>query len=241
MHNCSSAVALISFDLDGTLVDTAGEIAEAVNRALDDAGLPRRSLEEITGLIGKGARELMLRLLASVLPAPPFSKPQRQVDALLASFERHYGDTAGRFARPYAGCAETLARLRSSGLQLVCVTNKEQRHAERVLEATGLARHFDLLVGGDTLAVKKPDAGVLHHVLARYGVPAETAAHVGDSAIDVECARRAGVAAWALPHGYNAGVPIANAHPDRLFADLPAVADFVCGPMAAQNPQPAAA
>jgi len=115
-----------------------------------------------------------------------------------------------------------------AGVQLACVTNKERLHAERVLAATGLAHWFPTLLAGDTLPYKKPDARVLGELLRRQGVTAPQAAHVGDSSIDIEAARNAAVAAWAVPHGYNGGRPIAEAQPDRLFADLGAVADFVC-------------
>lgn len=220
---------LISFDLDGTLVDTAAEIAEAVNLTLDDFGLARRPVAEIVGLVGKGTRELMLGLRARLLREDPTLAARVSDDALLARFDHRYAETAGRIGRPYPGCEAMLGRLHAHGLQLVCVTNKEQRHAERVLQATGLAGWFPLLIGGDTLPVKKPHSGVLAHVLAHHGVAAAQAAHVGDSVIDIEAARNAGVHAWAVPYGYNAGVPIAASKPDRIFANLPAIAELVCG------------
>lgn len=224
---------LITFDLDGTLVDTAGEIAESVHRAFDDAGLARRPLDEITRLIGRGAHALMHRLLERVMAERPGLAGGLDTGHVLERFEHHYGELAGCIARPYPGCEATLERLRAHGVQLACVTNKEQRHAERVLRATGLEGWFPLLIGGDTLPVKKPDAAVMAHVLRHFGVTAAQTAHVGDSAIDVQTARAAGVLAWAVPHGYNAGVPIADAGPDHLFADLPAIADRVCSTTAA--------
>lgn len=214
-------LGLVSFDLDGTLVDTAGEIAEAVHRTLDDFGLARRSSGEITRLIGQGTHALLTRLLGTLEAAQPF-------DTVYRRFEQHYAATAGQSGRPYAGCEDALERLRRAGVQLACVTNKEQRHAERVLAATGLTRWFPVLIAGDTLPYRKPDARVLGELLQRQRVAAPRAAHVGDSAIDVEAARNAGVAAWAVPYGYNGGRPIAEARPDRLFADLGAVADHVC-------------
>ena len=223
----AAVLRLVSFDLDGTLVDTAGEIAEAVHRTFDDVGLQRRPQEEITRLIGKGTRELLLRLLARITAEQPALAETVDTDAVLHRFEHHYAETAGRMGQPFDGCVAMLETLRAQGLRLACVTNKEQRHAERVLGATGLAGYFELLVGGDTLPFKKPDARVFAHVLGFFGVSAAEAVHVGDSAIDVETARNAGVPAWVLPHGYNAGVPIAEAGPDHLFADLPAVAAHV--------------
>lgn len=220
-------IRLLSFDLDGTLVDTAGEIAEAVHRAFDDLGIARRPQEEITLLIGRGTRELMLKLLARVMLDDPTLAERVTPEAVLERFEHHYAETAGLFGRPYPGCVAMLERLRDQGVRLVCVTNKEQRHAERVLAATRLDGFFGMLIGGDTLPVKKPHAGVLAHVLRHQGVRPAEAAHVGDSSIDIESARNAGVRAWAVPHGYNAGLPIAAANPDRLFPDLPAIADEV--------------
>ena len=218
---------LVSFDLDGTLVDSAPEIAEAVHRAFDDVGLPRRADAEIVALIGHGAGALLARLLARVQQER--AAPVPGTAAVLERFEAHAGVLGGRLTRAHDGCAETLVRLRRAGLQLACVTNKEQRLAEALLRSLGLRGHFGLLVGGDTLPVRKPDAGVLAHVLGHFGVAAGAAAHVGDAAIDVEAARNAGVAAWALPHGYNGGVPIEAARPDRVFANLPAIADHLAG------------
>jgi phosphoglycolate phosphatase len=218
---------LISFDLDGTLVDTASEIAEAANRALDAHGIARRPVAEITLLIGAGTRELILKLLARCYLEQPELAERVRPDEVLASMDAHYAITTGSSAVPYPGCHEALADIKAAGLRLACVTNKELRHAQRVLSVTRLQGYFDLVIGGDSLAQKKPHASVLRHVSHQLGVDAARVAHVGDSAIDVQAARNAGVAAWAVPFGYNAGVPIADAGPDLLFNSLPLVADHV--------------
>lgn len=218
---------LISFDLDGTLVDTAAEIAEAANRALESHGIPRRPVADITLLIGAGTRQLMLQLLARCYLEDSSLAARVRSDDVLASMDEHYQRTTGTSAAPYAGCLEALAALQSSGVRLACVTNKELRHARRVLEVTRLDERFDLVIGGDSLPDKKPHANVLRHVGAALGVATDRMAHVGDSAIDVAAARNAGVAAWAVPYGYNAGVPVAESKPDRLFDSLPQVAAHV--------------
>ncbi len=217
-------VDLITLDLDGTLVDTAAEIADAVNAALAQNGLEPRLPAEFTALIGAGAHALVRRLLEREV-LRPLDEPAR--DAVVASFEACYASIAGTRCVPYPGCRTALTRLRAMGVRLACVTNKELRHAHAVLQHCGLDGFFEMVVGGDSLPHKKPHASVLRTVASRFGVAPSRMAHVGDSAIDVAAARNAGVAAWAVPYGYNAGVPVALSLPDRMFDDLPAVADAV--------------
>ena len=217
---------LICFDLDGTLVDTAAEIAEAVNLALEAHGIARRPVDEIVLLIGNGTADLMRRLRERLVQEQP-ALDALPLPALLASLDRCYAQTTGTQARPYPGCVEALTALRDAGVRMACVTNKELHHAQAVLRVTGLDGFFALTVGGDTLPEKKPHASVLRHVAGALGVPLARCAHVGDSLTDVLAARNAGVAAWAVPYGYNAGRPFADARPDRLFDGLGEVARHV--------------
>ncbi|HVC16729.1 MAG TPA: phosphoglycolate phosphatase [Rhodanobacter sp.] len=215
-------IDMLSFDLDGTLVDTAGEITLAVNRTLADFDRAPRPQAEIEKLIGNGSHALMRRLLRQL-----DADGELDIARVLAQFDRHYADTAGTLGQPYADCRETLQSLRDAGVKLACVTNKDWRHACRVLETNGLAENFELVIGGDTLPRKKPDASVLRHVLSAFGSSPAHAAHVGDSETDLAAARNAGVAAWAVPWGYNAGRPIAAAVPERIFQSLPEIAQLV--------------
>lgn len=217
---------LVSFDLDGTLVDTAGEIAEAANRTLQDFDIAPRPVASLAALIGHGHEVLIVRLREQLLHEQP-GRPCPPPDAMLERMTAHYGDTAGTTARPYADCDATLQALLDSGVQLACITNKHHRFAQQVLDGCGLLPCFALLVGGDTLATRKPDAGPLRHVLKRLGVPAARAVHVGDSAIDIACARAAGVAAWAVTWGYGSLDALADAGPHRVcssFADVRSLA-----------------
>ncbi|HSC62329.1 MAG TPA: HAD-IA family hydrolase [Caldimonas sp.] len=228
---------LVSFDLDGTLVDTVTEIAEAVNRTLAELGLPRQAGDAVQRRIGAGTRELLLTLLRDL------GREQGAVEGLdrddaLRRFDVHYAATAGTCCLPYPHVADALDRLRRGGVRLACVTNKEMRFTTPVLGACGLDRAFDLIVGGDSLTVKKPDGDVLRHVMRVLRARAEATAHVGDSRIDVEAARNAGVAAWAVPYGYNGGDPIEASAPDRLFAHAGEVADTVLGRTALGRPAP---
>jgi phosphoglycolate phosphatase len=225
----SMAYDLISFDLDGTLIDTASEIAEAANRALETHGLERRPEAQITSLIGHGGRSLIQSLHTEAVTQDPAVGERLSSEQLFASFDAHYGDTTGTSSNPYPGTHQALERLLNAGVRLVCVTNKDYRHAVQALEVHQLATHFELVIGGDTLAQKKPHPSVLLHVARTLGIAPERLAHIGDSVTDVQAATNAGVAAWAVPYGYNGGIPITAANPDQLFHSLQEMADYVLG------------
>ncbi len=215
-------IDVITLDLDGTLVDTGGEIAEAVNLTLvdfDQAPLPNPVIQD---LIGTGAHSMMDQLLARIDPDQQLDR-----DLVMARFDLRYAETAGTAGKPYGKVAESLQRLLADGVRLACVTNKERRHAQHVLEVTGLADCFELLVGGDTLTWKKPDPRVLQHVIAQLDSTPARAAHVGDSITDLRAARSAGAADWAVPWGYNSGRPIEQDEPAQLFRSWQQLADHV--------------
>jgi phosphoglycolate phosphatase len=215
------AFDLVVFDLDGTLVDTAPEIADAVNDALREGGWPALDEAQVARWIGHGTGELLVKALAHVCAATPDSvRGSDRLAAFGAVFEDRYLHRCGTRSRPFPGAVDTLRSLRQLGARCALVTNKDRRFTERVLAAHGLAPLLDRVVCGDSLPTRKPDpAGVLA-CLREFRVPSTRALFVGDSSIDVATARRAGIPVWLLPHGYNAGEPVARAEPDRVVSDF---------------------
>ena len=145
---------------------------------------------------------------------------------VMARFVHHYFETAGTESHLYDSVSETLTRLRGDGLACCIVTNKETRFTQRVLEAHGLSKAFEVVISGDTLATKKPDPAGIAQCIRVCGVSRDTVLFVGDSLTDVRTARAAGVAVWAVPYGYNHGQPIESAEPDRVISEVSEVFDF---------------
>lgn len=211
---------LILFDLDGTLIETAPEIADAVNDTLRRFELPEVSQQQVNDWIGQGTRELLLQALAFSGKTDLAALRGNASFALIAAeFDKHYQRRCGTRSRLYPQVRETLEALRQRGVKLAVVTNKEGRHTATVLNAHRLMPLFDRVVSGDSLPSKKPDPAGIQSCLAAFGVPRQRALFVGDSSIDVATARNAGMPVWALPYGYNMGQPIEASAPDRIIAD----------------------
>jgi phosphoglycolate phosphatase len=216
----------IFFDLDGTLVQTSPEIADAVNDTLRHFGWPQASQEQVDRWIGHGTRELLIQALAQATGHSDEAVRQGPVlrDAL-PLFDQHYQARCGTRSQLYPHVRETLAALRQAGCKLAVVTNKEGRYTDTVLQAHQLADQFDLIVSGDTFPQKKPNPVGVQHGLRLWDVPVDRALFVGDSSIDAATARQAGVAVWLLPYGYNMGQSVHACQPDRVIADFSQLLD----------------
>jgi phosphoglycolate phosphatase len=212
---------LILFDLDGTLVETAPEICDAVNDTLQHFGFASVSQGQVNDWIGHGTLELLIQALAFVqgISDATVRSSERLVD-IAAVFKTHYRARCGTRSHCYPHVVETLRRLKSQGVRLGVVTNKEGAYTQTVLDAHALTPLFDCVISGDTFPNKKPRPDGVLSCLERFQVPADRTLFVGDSSIDVATARNAGVAVWVVPYGYNMGAAIADSHPDRVIASF---------------------
>lgn len=208
--------ALVMFDLDGTLLDSAPDLAAAVDAMLDRLGRPPAGLAKVRLWIGNGARVLVRRALADDLEHAAVA--EADADRALALFMELYGGSHA-LTRVYPGVLDSLALLRALGVRLAVITNKPERFVAPLLADMGLGE-FDWIVGGDTLPQQKPDPAGLLHVMRQAGVSAAQALFIGDSRNDIRAARAAGVGCVALSYGYNHGEPIAAEAPDLVVDDL---------------------
>lgn len=216
----SHAYHLVLFDLDGTLVETAPEIADAVNDTLRHFDLPEVTQQQVNDWIGHGTRELLIQALAfSGATDLATARASENLPLIAAEFDRHYQRRCGTRSQLYPKVRETLIALRERGVKLAVVTNKEGRYTDTVLAIHKLTPLLDRVVSGDTLPTKKPNPAGIESCIKAFGVSPHQVLFVGDSSIDVATARNAGIDVWALPYGYNMGQPIEASAPNRVIAD----------------------
>ena len=216
----SHAYHLVLFDLDGTLVETAPEIADAVNDTLRHFDLPEVTQQQVNDWIGHGTRELLIQALAfSGATDLATARASENLPLIAAEFDRHYQRRCGTRSQLYPKVRETLIALRERGVKLAVVTNKEGRYTDTVLAVHKLTPLLDRVVSGDTLPTKKPNPAGIESCIKAFGVSPHQVLFVGDSSIDVATARNAGIDVWALPYGYNMGQPIEASAPNRVIAD----------------------
>ena len=211
-------------DLDGTMVDTLGDFAEALNRMLGDLELPPIAAQHIGRMVGKGSEHLLRSVLNHVLEHMGKAPTAIEIEALYAhawpSYQRHYLAINGHYARVYPGVEAGLQALRHAGLRLACLTNKPTSFALPLLRAKGLEGYFEQGFGGDSFDKKKPDPlPLLKTCEALQTAPARTLM-VGDSSNDAQAARAAGCPVVLVTYGYNHGLPAQAVDADGYVASL---------------------
>jgi phosphoglycolate phosphatase len=208
---------LAIFDLDGTLVDTAPDIAGALGAALADDAVPPPPLDVVKAMVGDGARALVQRALS-------LAGVERDVEAALARFLAHYRAHVSDRSAVYDGVADALAALAAAGVATAVVTNKPGDIARRLLADLGLGDRFRAVIGDGDGYARKPDPAAARAVMAQVGAPPGRTVVVGDGVPDVRLARAAGARAIAATWGYVPADRLAAEQPDALAGT---VADVV--------------
>ncbi|HWK60438.1 MAG TPA: phosphoglycolate phosphatase [Eoetvoesiella sp.] len=214
----------VLLDLDGTLLDTIPDLADATNAMLADLGLAQLSQETVASLVGKGTKALIASVLARQGKSGDQTLLQERAQAL---FRQHYHRFNGQRAVLYAGVEQGLRAFARMGLKLAVVTNKPTEFTLPLLERSGLAPYFECVVCGDTCPEQKPQPAPLLHACAQLGAAPGQAVMIGDSINDAQAAQAAGIAALAVPYGYNHGQDVQNLKVDDIVMSIEAAAQWI--------------
>lgn len=212
----------VIFDLDGTLIDSAPDLRDALGAALRTLGLEPVDLATTTGFIGNGVEVLVRRAIRHRRG----NVDESGFGRAMAAFHDHYRRHGTDLTRPYPGVPALLEQLRSAGCALGLCTNKPSEPARAICHELGLLRFFGAVTGGDTLAMRKPDAEPLAHTMRSLSGTREGTLYVGDSAVDYQTAKAARIAMVFFEGGYQQ-TPIADFAPEyrvRTMAEVSAIA-----------------
>ena len=208
---------LLVYDFDGTLVDTKQDIADSVNRVLQELELRTLDREILHTFIGKGVNHLMTRSLEGT----GYDDLPRAIDAFMRHYEEHLMDQTGLFPN----CRETLDYF--SGKENAILSNKPTRFITQILDALDCSDPFSTIIGGDLMPAKKPDPDGLLHILEQHQIRPEDALMIGDSLVDIETGKRAGVKTCGVTYGHAGRETLTSAQPDWIIDDLSELKDFI--------------
>lgn len=204
---------VIVFDLDGTLVDTAPDLADTLNAILTREGIEPVPYEHVRTAIGQGSKAMLRRALT----LRGQDAGQDRLDRLFRDFLDHYSAHIADRSLPFPGLDNALTELSREGFRLAVCTNKLEWLSRKLLDALDLSRRFAFVCGQDTFGVMKPDPNVLHQTIAHAGGDPSRAIMVGDSITDIRVARAAGVPVIAVDFGYT-DVHVSELGPDRVIS-----------------------
>ncbi len=231
-----SCVAVM-IDLDGTMVDTLGDFAKAVDGMLQDLKLPALDASHIEHMVGKGSEHLLRSVLTHVLNASGQGEgAAARVEELMPEawdrYQWHYERINGQFSAVYPGVEQGLKAMAAAGYPMACLTNKPTAFANDLLKAKGLSAYFSHVFGGDAFERKKPDPMPLVKTCEALGTPPAKTLMVGDSSNDASAARAAGCPVVLVTYGYNHGEPIRGVDANGFVDSL---AELVVTPAASTN------
>jgi len=212
----------IVWDLDGTLVDSAPDLASALNTVLDKRGFFTLSLNEVRAMIGNGVPKLVQRGFNAVGIRPD----PAQLDELVAMFVKEYKTCATEHTRPYPHIVETLKDIHGMNIPMGVCTNKPEAFTKQILEGLGLAEYFSYVVGGDTTSTRKPDPQPVLACLRGLVSEPASSLMIGDSVHDIHAAHAAGVTVGVVPWGYRSG-PVEDMGADFILHDIAALPGMI--------------
>jgi phosphoglycolate phosphatase len=230
------AASAVVLDLDGTLVDTAPDLAQATNHVLRQNGRRAVTLDEIRSLVGHGARKLIRRGFA--LTGADLAEDR--VEPLFEQFIDYYGSHISERSRPFPGAVALLERCREAGIRLAVCTNKQEGLSLKLLGDLDLSGYFSAVIGADTMGVAKPDPAPYREAVRRAGASVASSLMVGDSGTDVLLARAVGVPVIAVSFGYS-DRPVAEFAPDHLVDHFDDIWPLVSAELAPVAPRLATA
>jgi phosphoglycolate phosphatase len=213
---------LLIFDLDGTLVDSKLDLAQAVNATRGHMGMDPLDNERVYSYVGNGAPALIRRAMGGQATEPEI---QEALEFFLEYYREHYLD----FTTLYPGVREALDRLRAAGKRMAVLTNKPVRISRAILEGLEVGGHFFQVYGGNSFDLKKPDPIGVRTLMLEAGVDAARTLMIGDSSVDIQTARNAGIASCGVTYGFQPET-LADPAPDRLVDRMEELADWLVGP-----------
>jgi len=217
---------LLIFDLDGTLIDSAQDLARSVNFMLQEIGEKPFSEALIHTWVGNGAQTLVKRALSGSTKVKE-DIDKTLFDKALSIFLEHYKNNLCVKTMPYPGVMETLHKLHKDGHRLTIVTNKPFDFVAPILDTLGLAELFSFVLGGDSLAEKKPSPTPLLHLCNKFHIDVKNTLMIGDSKNDILAAQAAGMESIAVSYGYNYGEDIASYKPSMVVDEFVEILDLV--------------
>ena len=203
-------ISLIVYDFDGTLVNTLADIADSVNLALDEMNLNTLNRETIRGNIGNGVVNLMTRSL--------INSGCDDIETAVSLFRKHYNHHLLDQTDFYPSGREVVQYF--SDKKNAILSNKPVAFIEKILKALNFLQHFDSILGGDSLEVQKPDPKGLQLLISKLNCPAKQVLMIGDSAIDIETGKQAGVLTCGVTYGLGDPDSLRDAKPDYLIDNL---------------------
>ena len=215
-------------DVDGTLVDSVPDLSWCLDETLKQVGLPPRGEAAARKWVGNGVIRIVERGIANDLNAP---HDPAIFETAMPIFRELYAENTSKRSKLYPGVREGIDYLKTTGIKLGCITNKDEQFTHPILKDLGLWDDFEIVISGDTLEKKKPDPLPLLHGAKELGANPEKSLMLGDSTSDVKAARAAGFAIICMSYGYNHGDDIRDSNPDEVIDSMAELQSMIKAPV----------